>query len=395
MRDDRFSAMLRSGAERVAATVNPPPASTVRRRGDFRRRRNMAASGALALVLGGVGGGVAYASLSTNSTNPSQPLAGGTQSPGKFGALQSPAAAPARPGIAAITTQGDVVVMDPGTGMATRTLVAGVDAIGDTVSVSKTTVYFAVRSKCVDKVESVPLAGGPVTVIADGAQPEVSPDGTQLAYVRGPDQWPGACNTTQPGLTSYADLYLVVRDLATGSDRQLPPPPWVVSSQIPAPISHLSWSSDSSTLLVSIQAGQDNQGWDLVTVDPATAQYYLPTNWRGNGTGAPGTSIPVTGTSGSYYFQGVWGPGGDLFVDKVCCGGVPVKNKSNELEVITPGGASVRHVAYGVLTHAHTSLDVDPTGKWLLYLSDNELFLQTGTGAAFELTTDVVAATWR
>jgi hypothetical protein len=51
-------------------------------------------------------------------------------------------------------------------------------------------------------------------------------------------------------------------------------------------------------------------------------------------------------------------------------------------------------VATGVLSKDHTSLAADPGGRWLLYLSGNDLFLSYGGGKASVLTTGLIAAAW-
>ena len=50
--------------------------------------------------------------------------------------------------------------------------------------------------------------------------------------------------------------------------------------------------------------------------------------------------------------------------------------------------------AVGWLDRDHTSLDGDPSGHWLLYLSGPDLFLSLDGAAPFKLTTGLGAAAW-
>jgi hypothetical protein len=389
MRDNEFSAILRSGAERLAAAVNPPSSDVVRRRGNSRRRRKAVVSGVLAFAIGAGGGGAAFASFDKPAEM--TPIAGA--SPAQ---TASPVASPSsgRPRIVAVTTGGAVEVLNSVTGEATATLASAGSAIGDSVSVSPSgAVYFSVRKACTDEIESVPVTGGPVTAVTTGVLAAVSPDGTSLAFVRGPDIWPGACQSS----TDQA-FQLVIRDLATGTERVYPVPPYlsVAKGGVPWPISHLSWASDNQSLLLSISSGQDNFGWDLVPVSPATSPYYLPANWNA---GKP--TVPVSGPYPEsspghdyYYREGIYLPDGNLFVNEICCSGLPAQTTSSRLDVITPGGTLVRTVAIGFTNRVHSSFAADSSGRWLLYLSAHDLYLSGNGRPAVKLTSGLLAATW-
>jgi hypothetical protein len=151
---------------------------------------------------------------------------------------------------------------------------------------------------------------------------------------------------------------------------------------------HLSWSADGSHLLVSLNEVQDNQGWNLVIVDPRTARYYL--------TGAPGEGIPVAGnsTSGNYYREGVFMPDGNLFVNRVCCAGNPPLRRSTLMWEVTTSGAEIAQVAVGFTDRDHTSLDVDQAGQELLYLSGTDLYVSDGGQRPRLVATGFVAATF-
>jgi hypothetical protein len=69
MWDDEFSAILRSGAERFAAAVNPSPPDVIRRRGDSLRRRKAVVSGVLVFV-SAIGAGEAVRRLAASASRP-------------------------------------------------------------------------------------------------------------------------------------------------------------------------------------------------------------------------------------------------------------------------------------------------------------------------------------
>ena len=143
-------------------------------------------------------------------------------------------------------------------------------------------------------------------------------------------------------------------------------------------------------LLVAAGLSKGNGSWVLAQVDPATARYYLPS------AGSGASAVPVTGPDAahSYYRGGVFLPGGDLFVDRICCTDGAAGVTSNLLWEIGPSGRLVRQVAIGWRDRDHTSMDGDPSGHWLLYLSGPDLFLSLDGAAPFKLTTGLAAAAW-
>ena len=174
----------------------------------------------------------------------------------------------AQSGIAAVTTAGALVVLNPVTGSITRTLVSG-GVLGDEIAVSPSggTVYFAQGHGCHPIIRSVGINGGPTTAVVQGELPAISPDGSKLAFAQEPSLTVG-CVPNEADLTkSYR---LVIRTLQTGADKVFPMPPAVQRSGLPAPISHLSWASDDVRLAVSISAVEDNEGWELAIVDTST-----------------------------------------------------------------------------------------------------------------------------
>ena len=216
--------------------------------------------------------------------------------------------------------------------------------------------------------------------------PDVSPDGSKLAYAGQPSLTAGCV----PGPAGLVPLYhLNIRTLSSGSTISIPMVPASQDSSLPAPISHLSWAADNDHLAVSTSAVQDNEGYDLLIVDTSHAHYYL--------TGIGTWQVPVTGeptAQDSYLREGVFMPDGNLFVSRACCAGEPVRNTSRLMWEVTTSGAFVRQVAIGFPNLDHTSLDVSAAGKWLLYLAGNDLYVSRGGAAPRELTSGLVAAAW-
>jgi len=397
MRENEFRARLRAGAAELGASVNPSEPELIRRRGDRRRHRTMITSGVLAFAVGAGGGGVAYASLAQPG-QPASPASGHSATAGPPTA--SPASAPpsdSAPSIVGVTTGGAIQVFSSVTGLARTTLVQKTDAIGDAIAVSPSgaTVYFAVKRGCADSIESVPVSGGTPAVVTSGVLPAVSPDGTRLAFVREPSG--GGPSAVQYGCPGSGDAtakpsalyHVVVRDLATGQETVYPAPPDEIAG-MPYAISHLSWAPSGQTLLVSVGPGQGNGGWGLSVLDTATSRYYVPPGWPA----ASAAAVPVTGSpdaARSYYREGVFTPDGGMFVNRMCCDGVPVRVTSSKLLKINSAGQQIRQVAIGFTDRDHSSLDA--YGGWLLYLSAHDLFI-AGPGPARKITTGLIAAAW-
>jgi len=364
---------LRAGSADFAATVRPAPPEAIRARGSRRRRRQVLTAAVVALAIGAGGAGTAYASLG-------QPGRAGHGAPAARPTAGSSApVSPGRPDIVAVTTRGELVVLDPLSGEARRILVAG-GVAGGAVAVSPDgrTAYFAARHGCQDEIESVPVAGGRPEPVTAGVLPAVSPDGKELAFVR-------QGNGTGCHHLATSGDEVVIRHLPGGGETVLEP---MAKPGPPHPVSRLSWSPDSRRLLVSAGPAQDNEGWQLVQVDPATTRYYLAGAAPGN------AAVPFPGLAGRYYREGVYLPDGDLLVNQVCCSGLPARVTSTLILEVTPSGQLVRQVAIGFRNRDHTSLDADPTGHWLLYLSGPDLFLSLDGAAPFKLTTGLTAAAW-
>ena len=353
-----------------------------------RRHRGMAAALPVALTL------LTAALLTACSGSSASPQ--GSGSPSSAPASSSPASTPSSssspsaagpPAVVAVTKAGALVLLDSATGSVARTLVPG-GVLGDEVSVSPdgATVYFARAHGCATHVESVPVTGGSPTVIARGSLPAISPDGTKLAIAREPALTTG-CVPSESNLV--AQYKVVVRTLSSGSQVTYPMLAAGQSSGLPYPISHLSWASDSTRLAVSILSPEDNEGWNLVIMDTATAKYYLA--------GPGDTFVPATGhpnARDSYLREGVFMPNGDLFVSRACCTGLPVRNTSRLMWEVTTSGTLVHQVAIGFASLEHTSLDVNATGRWLLYLAGDILYVSHDGNTPRQLTTGLIAAAW-
>jgi hypothetical protein len=298
-------------------------------------------------------------------------------------ASASPAAA-VPPSIVAVTKKGALVVLNPATGVATTTLVAG-GVLGDEISVSSSgMVYFAKKHGCASEIESVPAGGGAIAGITAGSVPAVSPDGTKLAY----SVEPPLTDSCTPQSSNLTSLYkLAVRTLSSGSTALYPPVPASQDSGLPVPISHLSWASDNDHLAISIASAEDNEGWNLVLLDTSRAQYFE--------TGTGTANVPVTGSPSvqrSYLREGIYLPGGELFVSRACCAGIPTQNTSRLLWEVSTSGNLVHQVAVGYPNLDHVSLAVSPDGNWLLYLAGDSLYVSHGGSTPAELASGFIAA---
>ncbi len=336
------------------------------------------------LLLGAALSCALLSACSNNSPTPTVTVTQTASAPASSAAASQVAAVP--PAMVAVTTAGALVTLNPATGAVDQTLVAS-HVLGDEISVSSTgMVYFAVKQGCASEVEGIPVSGGAVAQLAQGSLPAVSPDGTKLAYASQPDLSPG-CVPSTPNLVGL--YHLKVRTLSTGADVAYPMEPSSQNTGLPAPISHLSWSADGNHLVVSVEAIQDNEGWNAVILDLAQAHYYL--------TGAGTSYLSVTGAPTprrSYLREAVYLPNGDLFVSRACCAGIPVHNTSRFMWEVDVTGALVHQVAIGYPNLDHTSLDVSADGQWLLYLAGHDLYVSQGGAKPRKLTSGYIAAAW-
>ena len=357
----------------------------------FSRRARLAAgivvlSVAVLSVASGCKGGGSPASSSAPA-GPGASGAGSSSGGAQGGPSSQPATAQsgAEPGIVAVTKAGALVDLDPATGAVRQTLVSS-GVTGDEVSVaSNGTVYFATGSGCTGTIKSVPASGGTPTVVGSGWDPAVSPDGTKLAYADQPgsDQTCPGWSTSTPG-TAFR---LGILALSGGATSKIIPQLPAAQQSLPGPISHLSWAPDNQHVAVSIASVQDNEGWAVNIVDTASAQSYM------DGPGV--TTVPVTGDptpQQSYLREGVYMPGGNLFVSRACCGGFPPHDTSRLMWEVTPAGMMTHQVAIGFPAMDHLSLDVSSDGNWLLYLGGGDLYVSQGGARPTQVGTGLIAA---
>ncbi len=97
-------------------------------------------------------------------------------------------------------------------------------------------------------VLSVPLAGGPVTAVAQGRDPAVSPDGQLLGYVSWTDPSCSPGSLRCPGKPEA----IVIRDLLARTQRT-----WAFTSLVPV-ITNLSWSPDGRYLAFTAETSVKN-----------------------------------------------------------------------------------------------------------------------------------------
>jgi len=297
--------------------------------------------------------------------------------------------AQAGPTLAAVSAAGALVLLDPANGQTSRTLVPS-GVVGDALAVSPDgkTVYYEVAAGCQHEIWRVSTSDGAKTrVAAAGSSPALSPNGERLAYAtlyfeddKGPSCYP-ANNLT-------AGYQVIVVDLATHQTHRYPMAPQVASTGLPAPVDHLSWSPDGAKLAVSISSVQDNEGWQLAIMNPATDTSYF----KDDGS----TEVPLPGVpAGTYYAEGVYLPNGHLFVVRQCCDGWPPNTANVDMLEIDPAtGQQVRQIAVGLTDRYHTSLDASADGHWLLYLSGKDVEVSHDGAKPSILTTGFLAAAW-
>jgi WD40-like Beta Propeller Repeat len=342
--------------------------------------RALAAPAALAALLTVTACGGGGNTNAAQTTPPASPKASGTA---KAHPVSQTTARP--PAMVGVTTRGALVVLSSVTGAPVRTLVPN-GVLGDEISVSPDhqLIYFSRRHGCIDDVYSVPVSGGKPILISTGSLPTVSPDGSALAFARQPTLTPHCMS----GNDMSSQFSLVIHTLSTGVEHVYPMLPSGQTSSLPAPISHLSWSPNGTRLAVSIAAVQDNEGWQIVLLDTATAQDYM--------TGPGDTFVPVTGPQArrSYWREGVFLPDGNLFVSRACCAGTPVRNVSKLMWEVNTAGRLRHLVAVGFPALQHTSLAVNRSGKWLLYVAGTDLYVSESGARPRQLAGGLAAAAW-
>ncbi len=170
----------------------------------------------------------------------------------------------------------DLVVVSTKTGQVERTLDSNVSTFAPgipSVSVAPDgTVYFEsatsstvpAESTSGDQILSVSLSGGPVHDLGAGSDPQVSPDGNELAYIAADPQ--GAAGEA-PYLVPPVGI-VIASVSPTGileTERTLEPGP----AQVNQGAMDLSWSSDSASLSFDLYdpTNQTSSTW-MVSVGP-------------------------------------------------------------------------------------------------------------------------------
>jgi hypothetical protein len=290
----------------------------------------------------------------------------------------------------AISTKGDVAVLDPRTGTRQRTLVTGASAVHVALSPDRSTVWYdsdaaSTVSAVKHRIFSVPVTGGKPTLLTDGELPAPSADGAKLAYV---------VATNQPDSPQ-----VVVRQLRTGTTQSFPLAPNRVGDRKAHAIQRLSWSPDGTTLAVSVAEDISND-WSVNLLRPGQDRYYLgggtrqvpATYWSGPAPGQ-GTKVPTVLSEGDYL------PDGRMVVVSACCmdSKPPAQGwdgNQMHLQVVQPAtGTEVRRVAMTKFD-SYTSLAPDPSGMWLAYEIENSIYTAADDGALHLLAKDYWSVDW-
>jgi len=214
----------------LRASQGPPAADVL----EFGRRRQLWRRLLRRRLRVGVGGGLVLLAVAA--------LVGGVLLSGR--AAPGPAASmPSR--VVVWTADFKIELLSSRTGRLIRTLVTGVAVTRGipTLAVSPAgIVYFDDARGPRNYVLSVPLAGGPVTAVAQGQEPALSPDGRHLAYLTYADRGTGRPSPEE----------IVIRDLPAGTQRT-----WAFSSA-GRDITNLCWSPDGRHLAFAGEATVNN-----------------------------------------------------------------------------------------------------------------------------------------
>jgi hypothetical protein len=242
-----------------------------------RRRRRCLAAAMAGLVLAGLAVAVGSGAW------PHQPRRGPAHAEGP-GWLPAGPAGPMPSQVVAWTGGFKIQVLSSRTGRVVRTLASNVALFQGlpTIAVSPAGVVYFDTARGTARgpeqwIESIPLAGGPITMIGPGDMPAISPDGRLLAYLA----WTVKIyppNTPARDMTSAPEA-IAVRNLQTGAVRR-----WAFTSDGPA-ISSLSWSPDSRFLAYT------SQSWASGLQPPPDVTQLLDT--RAGGTLTSARRIPL------------------------------------------------------------------------------------------------------
>jgi hypothetical protein len=284
-----------------------------------------------------------------------------------------------------LTNTAHLEVISTITGRVIRTLASDVALYRGTPSMTVSpsgVVYFddaeTVNGEPTERILDVPVAGGPITTLAEGHAPVMSPNGHLLAYL------------------TYTDLSgtpegIAVRDLLTGTTTK-----WAYSTTLPD-IGRLSWAPDSRSLsFTSTAPGEHN-------TSPLVLRAFVLDVQGASGPLDGARQIPLpTGMSWAGYLNQTQGIG---LVQHA-----GLNRRSNwfeisEVEVRSgrivkrlatfPGSLAVDNVydgAEGTLqmdpSHRYLSIAETGSGNWSLYR------WKIASGPALRIATGVIAGAW-
>jgi hypothetical protein len=312
--------------------------------------------------------------------------------------------------IVAWTIQSDIVVVSSTTGKVLRTLATGVQLAAPglpNLSVSSNgMVYFDSNTidhqSGADQIYRVPISGGPLVRVTGGFDPQVSPNGRELAFVA-PE--PGA---QIPYLDSAGGIDIApISSAGIGNARRLAPS----ASQLNLGIFQLSWAPDSTNLSFDLLNGtrDSTSFWSIDTGSGSTslgAAQPIPvrnerTTWngywgRGSKDGAIGLGVvtsasdvqhvvtidPTTGAQEATLFKV---PGGVCVALSAFAGTSPspCDYQFDETIISDPGGAYVL-----VAGASHTSMTTGNQLPSTLY------YWSAATGQLTRLTKNIDLAVW-
>ena len=340
MRDEQLKEQLMSYARDGAEQAFQPGAADLRRRARRHYRRLAALTVTGVLAAGGIGLGLGLGRAgSVPTVNRPRPPA-------------TVAPKPAGPPDSFVTVisggagadSGDLAVVSTATGEMLRSLAPMANTSPFfTVTGDRRWVYFPATTPS-PGIYRVPYAGGPATKVTDLAEPAVlavSPDGSKLAWE--------VMAGNRPALR--------VRDLARGSERVLP---------LPGPLSgpraisrgSWTWSPDSRQLAMLVTHGISSGYVELTTVDAATGTWRHRFNFDARHGGGPECCEAIAWPAGSRRLAAVRAVYGD--------GGVARAHQLLRIDPAT-GATTPGPVLAGQDLTFHPHLDVDPSGRYLLF----------------------------
>lgn len=221
----------------------------------------------------------APAPSSTPAPTPAAPTAGPDR---------EPVATP--PPLVALTSAGDLVLLDPTTGSQVRTVMTGLaprDADHARVALSPDRqdayVEVEVDAEPYAQVVRVSLADGSSEVVAQGSAPAVSPDGRVLATVG-----------TRPGGSHDLDRGVNLLDLESGETTHVPDLECVACERV---VTDVTWSADARELFVVV--GWGDHPYDRRVVALRVGEGRAPVSIQAApvvGPQAPGAVPPVCST---------------------------------------------------------------------------------------------------